>query len=1274
MGEVFTAARTMQEVDNSDFLDRVYDEEMRRVLDAVNDARRAEGLTSILPPSAGILPGGALADAPRDAFAAMGGLQTGTRREVAEALLREAARYRQGDPSFLAGVGTDVDAFLKPRIEREKARRREAGEVLAGAEGFGDAVAGFAGGMTKAMEDPVNIATLPVGGFGKTAFARVLSEAGAQGIIELFLTPAARENRAALGEELTGAEAAGNVALAMAGGALFQGLFEGGAVAVRHGAKKLRKLDRELARALEGADLSAVEPGEVLATILARESDPDLLADMVRTARGSDSDLTPEEADALLVLQRAEEIDAVNPYAPMGQGRAKFEDDLTRALDAVLANGTRTDFLQQARDAIPDRGGPVEVDVAPSTATPRPARGSGQTGTAPDIQADALGFDRAAVKRAIRGPESGGDDNVTNRAGSSASGRYQFTRGTFKSYYRKVYGASKKEADRAWQNQRFDPQVQERLMDALLDDNASHLRRLGVPVSTGNLYVVHVMGPGGAQAIFRAAPDEPMASVVRRYDPENAVAILRQNPTYFGKGQSASEAIAIMHRVVGGKAASVPARGGGATGPIDAGGGIDEAALLTDEAMQLRREAANIEGLGPVQFDRFDPDAIEVDAELMQFKAGGDEFGVTERLQGVDTWNPILAGRVVVWESQDGRRLIADGHQRRGLASRIAANDPAQDVKLDALVLRESDGWDAETARTWAALKNIAEGSGSPVDAAKVLRGIPREQWARYLPPRSALVRDAEGLVQLGDDAFGMVVNELVEASHAAVVGRLASDPQEQLALTQLLARLEPRSAGEAEGVIRQAQAAGFKTETQEDMFGALEVKGSLFVERARVLERGLTELRKLRGAFTSAARNADALEGAGNRIDKAASEKEVEANAEAIELVRRLAWSAGPVKQSLDRGAKRLADGERIGDVLAQFVADVRQLDLASLARAERSGEGSAGRGGADGSGRAGDAGEAGPGLRTGDANQEQPQLTPEGDPTDPVDGAWPSREELEAAGQEGFDLSAPGEPTRAFDTADSEGPRQQAESLEHDARAAIESAQRIDGGDSYADRFEQVWDQGEDAIHDLRVSLIEENPDDVVAILDAMEEARARVGRTPEERAQDARIAASRQQNEAKATAIVERLAAPNSRFTLHLPGTRKVLAVSDPETVRVHGGGLQVVDGKGWSYVPETELDRIAREVGVDPQADFAAPTQDQARIALERQGEGRQRAQVAQKAPGEDGGLFDNNTPTRDLFGDGADATFNIDGDDRALGDLLDEHDADRAAIEKARQCL
>ena len=445
----------------------------------------------------------------------------------------------------------------------------------------------------------------------------------------------------------------------------------------------------------------------------------------------------------------------------------------------------------------------------------------------------------------------------------------------------------------------------------------------------------------------------------------------------------------------------------------------------------------------------FDPDEIGVDAELMQFKGGGDEYGVTDRLQGVTQWNPLLAGRAIVWEAADGRRLIADGHQRLGLAKRIRAQDPSQSVALDALVLREADGWDAESARVWAALKNVAEGSGTMVDAAKVMRSIGPDQAMLFLPPRSVLVRDAGGLSRLGDDAFGMVVNELVDPGHAAIVGRLLSDPGEQKALVDLLVKLQPATMSQAESVVRQGIAAGFTREQQFDMFGALDSTSSLFLDRARILERGIGELKKLKQVHGVAAKNAETLEKSGSKIDRKASEQETIDNATAIELVQRLAFSAGPVKDIIDAAAAELAGGGRIAGVVRKFVTDVRSLDFAALAR---SGGDAVDGGLPDGAGRAGDAGEADGGPLPSAGYSREP---------DSLDGAWPRSEEIESDIERGFDPFDP-EQGALFDAPDSQGAKLQVDSLQHDAlvllRDAADAAGQpkflVDLGDGPTDR----------------------------------------------------------------------------------------------------------------------------------------------------------------------------------------------------------------------------
>ena len=320
-----------------------------------------------------------------------------------------------------------------------------------------------------------------------------------------------------------------------------------------------------------------------------------------------------------------------------------------------------------------------------------------------------------------------------------------------------------------------------------------------------------------------------------------------------------------------------------------------------------------------------DPDDIAVDARTFQFKAGGDEAGVTERLQGVETFDPRLAGMALVYEAQDGRLFIVDGHQRLALARRAkAAGQP--DVRINALVLREEDGISPAQARVIAAMKNIAEGTGSAVDAAKVLRetgglGIP-------LPPRSALVRDARGLARLSDEAFGLVVNEVVPPQQAAIVGRLTPDPEQQLAVLKVLAKVRPENAAQAEAVARDVLAAGLVRGTQASLFGDETIAESLFAERAKVLDLAARIARQERSTFLTLVEREEAIAEAGNVLARAANLERIEESGRMLESLSRLATRKGPISDALTEAARGLREGRTVRQAARQFLDAVREAE----------------------------------------------------------------------------------------------------------------------------------------------------------------------------------------------------------------------------------------------------------------------------------------------------------------------------------------------------------
>lgn len=332
-------------------------------------------------------------------------------------------------------------------------------------------------------------------------------------------------------------------------------------------------------------------------------------------------------------------------------------------------------------------------------------------------------------------------------------------------------------------------------------------------------------------------------------------------------------------------------------------------------------DADNLDG----QISVFDPDEIGVDAELFQFKAGGDEFGVTERLQGVTEWDPIAAGQIVVFEFADGRKFIADGHQRLGLAKRIKSQDPSQKIQILGHVLRESDGITPEMARVIAAVKNIKEGTGTAIDAAKILRDAPDK--AGELPPQSKLVQHARGLVMLTDQAFGAIINNVIPSNYGGIVGRLIpDDPKMQDAAIALLSKLGPANEFQAESIIRQMLDAGAETRTQDSLFGEEIITESFFLERAKILDQAIKSMRQDKAAFASLVRNQDRLEAEGNQLAKEANQRRAENDSQAIGLIQALANRKGPLSEALTAAARTARETGSYGQPTGGFVEAVRR------------------------------------------------------------------------------------------------------------------------------------------------------------------------------------------------------------------------------------------------------------------------------------------------------------------------------------------------------------
>ena len=339
---------------------------------------------------------------------------------------------------------------------------------------------------------------------------------------------------------------------------------------------------------------------------------------------------------------------------------------------------------------------------------------------------------------------------------------------------------------------------------------------------------------------------------------------------------------------------------------------------------------------------RFEVDQLEVDAKVFQFKSGGDEFGVTERLLDVDEWNYDIANDIMVFETREGRLIIADGHQRLALAKRLKAKDPNLDIKLYGVVKREIDGYTPESVMLEAALKNIAEASQANrsniiVDAAKVLKIRPDR--LEGIPPRSALYNHINNLVKLDDAAFDLVEQGIVNEKYAALIGAIITDKDLHVEAVKILKRFDPKNMDEAESIIRQLNESPRDIVKEETLFGDEFNVETLFEERAKVLAQALARIRKDKSAFSVINKNASKLEVEGNKIERQANQKRVQNDAEAIAYLNAVANRKGPLSDALSAEAKTAKDTGNYKEAVDRFIEHIRRsVERGDFDRAARS------------------------------------------------------------------------------------------------------------------------------------------------------------------------------------------------------------------------------------------------------------------------------------------------------------------------------------------------
>lgn len=324
----------------------------------------------------------------------------------------------------------------------------------------------------------------------------------------------------------------------------------------------------------------------------------------------------------------------------------------------------------------------------------------------------------------------------------------------------------------------------------------------------------------------------------------------------------------------------------------------------------------------------FKPEELQTNAKVFQYKENSDEEGKTDRMNGVEEWSANDSGIVIVWQAKDGQKYIADGHQRLGLAKRL--NDDK--IRLDGILYKETDGYTPEDVRMIAAKKNIAEGSGTAIDTAKILREI--GEYPASLPRKGTMYEYGIALARLGNEAFEKVINGYVTPAQGAVIANIIrNDHIKQSLAIDVVSQAGIDTLPETELMARQVLSTPAETVEQTSLFGTQEILQSSAVEKIKIIDSAIKILNKSKNLMAHLGNNQKQIEKNGNVLNQKNNEELKKSAEQAIEIIKKLAFCKGIISDKANELAQKKKNDEiSHNEAVNQFVDFVMQDDILKI------------------------------------------------------------------------------------------------------------------------------------------------------------------------------------------------------------------------------------------------------------------------------------------------------------------------------------------------------
>jgi hypothetical protein len=322
-------------------------------------------------------------------------------------------------------------------------------------------------------------------------------------------------------------------------------------------------------------------------------------------------------------------------------------------------------------------------------------------------------------------------------------------------------------------------------------------------------------------------------------------------------------------------------------------------------------------------------DELHLDPKRFQYKLGANAQGVAGALSDAK-WDQHLADPIHTWvDPEDGKEYVVNGHHRYDLAQKAGA----EHIKVDPILNEEFPT--AADARRFGALKNIADGNGTSIDAAKFFReeGYTPDLLAeKGISLKKSIASDGIALSHLSDDLFDRVIDGNIDPKIGAAIGDATSSAEDQEALLKVINKKTKSGVNITPDQIRESarlvKSAPSFNQTTQDLFGEHEETRNLFIEMGEVsdyIQKQLAQEKKAFGRVSSKASGEQLAKG-GNVIKPEENAKIALRAAQQRELYAKRSAQAGAIHNALQEAAERLAEGGNASEIKQDAYAEIRK------------------------------------------------------------------------------------------------------------------------------------------------------------------------------------------------------------------------------------------------------------------------------------------------------------------------------------------------------------